>query len=278
MKITASIVTYRTDRAELGKVLQCLVESCVDVVYVVDNSPSDELREFLKAFSDSVVGKGVEYIFGQGNVGYGAAHNIAIRWAMERGAVYHVVVNPDIYFDGGTIEALAAYMDANTDVGQVMPRIVYPNGELQYVCKMVPTPSDLIFKRFLPGSMTAKSMNRFQLKFTGYDSPMNVPYLSGCFMFFRVSTLESVGVFDERFFMYPEDIDITRRVHARFRTMFFPDVTVVHAHAAQSKTSKEMLWIHITNMIKYFNKWGWIFDRERRSINKKILKELHYNE
>lgn len=278
MKITASIVTYKTDTVELGKVLRCLVEACVEVVYVVDNSPNDELRGFVGAFGGSAVGKGVEYIFGQGNVGYGAAHNIAIRRAMECGALYHAVVNPDVYFDGGTIETLAAYMDANSDVGQVMPRIVYPNGELQYVCKMVPTPSDLIFKRFLPGSMTAKSMNRFQLKFTGYDSPMNVPYLSGCFMFFRVSALERVGLFDERFFMYPEDIDITRRVHARFRTMFFPDVTVVHAHAAQSKTSKKMLWIHITNMIKYFNKWGWVFDRERRSINKKILKELHYNE
>lgn len=269
--ISASIVTYNTDRAELAKVLQCTADSSVGKIYVVDNSPTDSLRDFVVPISPKI-----EYIFGQGNVGYGSAHNIAIKLAIDGGATYHVVINPDIYFEQCTIETLADYMDANPDVGQVMPKIVYPDGRLQYVCKMVPTPSDLIFKRFLPSSLTKKSLERFQLKFTGYDRKMNVPYLSGCFMFFRVSALQRVGLFDERFFMYPEDIDITRRMHAHYETMYNPVITVIHAHAAASKTSKRMLWIHISNMVKYFNKWGWIFDKERAQTNKKLLKELGY--
>lgn len=269
--ITASIVTYKTDRAELATVLQCAASSSIERIYIVDNSQEDELRDFAE-FSPKV-----EYIFGQGNVGYGAAHNIAIRKSIESGATYHVVINPDIQFGKGVIEELASYMDKNADVGQVMPRVVYPNGELQCVCKMIPTPSDLIFKRFLPASITAKSLHKFQLKFTGYNQEMNIPYLSGCFMFFRISALEKIGLFDERFFMYPEDIDITRRMHAKFRTMFYPKVSIVHAHAAESKSNKKMLWIHITNMIKYFNKWGWVFDSERKSVNKQLLKELKYN-
>ena len=92
-----------------------------------------------------------------------------------------------------------------------MPKVYYPNGELQYLCKLIPTPFDLMFKRFLPSSIVERRMIKFQLRFTKYNKIMNVPYLSGCFMFFRISALQDIGLFDERFFMYPEDIDITRR-------------------------------------------------------------------
>ena len=96
------------------------------------------------------------------------------------------------------------------------------------------------------------------------------------FVNFRTSCFKKVGLFDERFFMYPEDIDITRRMHKYYRTMFWPDVTVVHAHRAASYKSKKMLKIHMWNMIKYFTKWGWIFDKERRDWNKQLLEELGY--
>lgn len=269
--ITASIVIYKTDPKELEAVLNCSIESPVERIYIIDNSPCNNLQWVVD------LSPKIEYIFGHGNIGYGSAHNIAIRKSIDLGVKYHVVINPDIKFESGTIENLAAYMDQNDDVGQVMPKVIYPNGELQYVCKMIPTPSDLIFKRFLPLSLTQKSMDRFQLKFTGYDKEMCVPYLSGCFMFFRIDALKDIGLFDERFFMYPEDIDITRRMNEKYRTMFYPNVSIIHAHAAASKTSKKMLWIHIVNMIKYFNKWGWVFDKKRYKTNKKLLKILNYN-
>lgn len=105
---------------------------------------------------------------------------------------------------------------------------------------------------------------------------MNVPYHQGSFMFFRLECFKKVGLFDERFFMYPEDIDITRRMHKWYRTMFVPSVTIVHAHRAASYKSKKMLKIHMVNMIKYFNKWGWIVDKERSAWNRKLLEELGY--
>lgn len=82
------------------------------------------------------------------NCGYGAGHNIAIREAMEVGAIYHVIVNPDIYFGEGVLEQLVAYMNVNKEIGLVMPKILYPNGELQYLCKLLPTPFDLLLRRF----------------------------------------------------------------------------------------------------------------------------------
>lgn len=265
--ITASIVTFHTTHKDLERLIECVNKSPISKLFVIDNSTNDELRDFVTKYDN------VSYIHSI-NLGYGSGHNVAIRKAIELNSDYHVVLNPDIFWEGNVIGTLADFMDLNPDVGQVMPKVFYPNGDLQYLCKMCPSPMDLIFKRFLPSKFTQKRLEKFQLRFTGYNQIMNVPYLSGCFMFFRVSALKDIGLFDEHFFMYPEDIDITRRMHARYKTIFFPYVSIVHAHAAASKTNKKMLKIHIINMIKYFNKWGWVFDKERKQFNKQLLKEL----
>lgn len=265
--ITASIVTFHTKKNDLNILFACVEKSSIDIVFVIDHSSDEDCSELI-SISDKI-----RYIPHE-NLGYGSGHNVAIREAIKINSDYHVVLNPDIYWEGDVIESLTEYMNKCPDVGQVMPKVFYPNGELQYLCKMSPSPFDLIFKRFLPERLTRKRLEKFQLRFTGYDKLMNVPYLSGCFMFFRVSALKDVGLFDERFFMYPEDIDITRRMHAKYKTMFYPNVSIVHAHAAESKTDKRMLKIHIINMIKYFNKWGWIIDKERREFNRRLLIEL----
>ena len=99
----------------------------------------------------------------------------------------------------------------------------------------------------------------------------------GCFMFLRMSAINNIGMFDENIFMYTEDIDLTRRIHKKYKTMFWPEVTIVHAHKRSSYKNKKLLKIHIKSAIKYFNKWGWIFDSERRKWNKEVLNELGYN-
>jgi GT2 family glycosyltransferase len=111
------------------------------------------------------------------------------------------------------------------------------------------------------------------MRASGYNKTMNVPYLSGCFMFLRVKALKEIGLFDERFFMYPEDIDLTRRIHSKYQTVFYPEVSVIHNHAQDSYKNYRMLWIHISNMVKYFNKWGWIFDSERRKVNNEYVRQ-----
>jgi GT2 family glycosyltransferase len=155
-----------------------------------------------------------------------------------------------------------------TDVGLVMPKVIFPNGQIQYLCKLVPTPLDLISRILLPKKIWAKNNFKFEMRSTNYNKEMFVPYLSGCFMFLRIDALRKCGLFDERFFMYPEDIDLSRRIASQYRTMFYPGAIVYHEYAAASKKSIKMLLIHTFNIIKYFNKWGWIFDSERRRLNK----------
>jgi len=167
-------------------------------------------------------------------------------------------------------------MDLNTDVGLIMPKVFYPNGELQYLCKLIPTPVDILFRWLLPSALFKKRDNRFKLLFSNYNKTMNVPYLSGCFMFFRINILNDIGFFDERFFMHFEDLDLSRRIHEKYRTMYFPFVSIVHAHAASHRKNLKMMLIGLKSAIKYFNKWGWWFDKGRRQFNSRILGELGF--
>lgn len=274
MKIFSSIVTYKSSRSDLQIVIECVNKSIIEKLYIVDNSPTDELKEFVLSLSDKI-----EYIFGHGNVGYGAAHNIAIRKSIEQNSTYHVVINPDIIFEKDVIDSLMQYMDNNIDVGQIMPKVFYPNGELQYLCKLIATPFDLIGRRFFPlKKYVEKRNNKYELRFTDYNQIINVPSLSGCFMFIRTDILKQIEGFDERFFMYCEDFDLCRRIGKLSKTIFFPKVSITHNYEKGSYRNNKLLNYHIQSAIKYFNKWGWFFDKERKKINKQTLIDLGYKD
>lgn len=264
---TVSLVTYRHSLADIRNLVESVLNSACFRLYIVDHSPDTELGRELAVLAENKI-----CYISQANKGYGAGHNTAIREAMREGVAFHIVVNPDIAFAEGTMERIVAYMEKNPETGLLMPKTVSPKGNLLYNCKLVPSPLDLIYKRFAPSFMKKKRMHRFMMKDFDYGKILDVPYLCGCFMAFNCEVLKMTGAFDERFFMYPEDIDITRRIFgAGYRTVYYPEEKVTHVHTRSSYRSIYMLWIHIVNMIRYFNKWGWIFDRERVAINAKIL-------
>lgn len=268
--LTSSIVLYRTPTQQIETILNCIRNSnCVDILYVIDNSPDVTDKEIFSDFSF------VKYIEHE-NTGYGSSHNIALRKAIENGSDYHLILNPDIEFQGNVLNILINYMEENGDVVYMLPKVLYPNGELQYLCKLLPTPSDLILRRFLPkNNWTKKFDDKYTLVHSGYNKIMNPPCLSGCFMFMRTAVLRENNIFfDEKFFMYMEDFDLMRRLHRVGRTIFYPEVTIIHNHEKASYKNKKMLKMHIKSAIIYFNKYGWFFDKERRVMNKKIETEI----
>ncbi len=268
--ISASIVTFHSPENEIKNLLNGLVNSAISTIYIIDNSLNDSLRS-VQHISNKII-----YIH-NANLGYGAGHNIAINKALELKNKYHIVINPDIYLEGNSINILKEYMDNHPNVGLVMPQILYPNGKIQYLCKLLPTPIDLIIRRFIPiSSYQEKSNYKYELRFTNYDKEMEVPALSGCFMFIRCSVLDKIGGFDERFFMYAEDLDLCRRIGEISQTIFYPNARVFHAYEKGSYKNKKLLKYHIISIIKYFNKWGWFFDKKRRKKNKEILNSLQY--
>ena len=270
--ITASVVLYNTPKSQIDSLFASVLSSCVNKLFVIDNSPKKSEIDF-ESISSKII-----YIKND-NKGYGGSHNIALKRAVELGAKYHVVLNPDISFEPAVLEKLSSFMDENPDANYVLPKVIYPNGELQYLCKLLPTPSDLIFRRFIPSVCFLKSWKekkdaRYCLKDSGYNMIVNPPCLSGCFMFLRISAIKEHNLFfDDRFFMYFEDFDLIRRLHKVGKTLYYPEVTIIHNHAKESYKSKKMLMVHIKSAIKYFNKWGWIFDKERKLWNRLILEE-----
>lgn len=267
LDFTCSIVLYQNDLTLLKLAVDSVLQTSLSFrIYLVDNSPDDRLREV--ATDDRI-----EYIFNNRNIGFGAAHNIAIEICKPLSA-YHLILNPDIEFGPDTIEKIFVYMEQHPQVGQLLPKVLYLDGQIQRLCKLLPTPYDLIGRRFLSNKLTGSRNHRYELGMFSYDFRLNVPNLSGCFMFLRNSVLEKVGGFDPRYFMYLEDIDLTRRIHAVAETIFFPDVAVYHGYAKGSYVNKNLLKYHIASAIKYFNKWGWFFDKQRGQFNKAVLKTL----
>ena len=266
--ITVSIVTFHTAIEELQKCLQSLTSSHIECIFIIDNSQEDYIRTFCATQPK------IEYI-PQDNIGYGAAHNIAIAKSIARHATYHLVLNSDVYFAPDSINAIESYMDEHPDVGQLIPNTIYPDGQLQHVVRLLPTPAIQILRRFLPKTWFQKQNNQFLLSDWKHDKPLNVPFHMGCFMFFRNTILQEVGGFDERFFMYMEDIDLTRRVHRKAKTLFWPTITIVHNHQRASYKNRRLLKIHIQSAIRYFNKWGWLVDKERTKWNQIVMKEIN---
>lgn len=271
--ITASVVLYNTDSEQFNMLLECVKKSeVVSKFFVIDNSP-------IKRREISQLWDKIEYIEHE-NTGYGSSHNIAIKKAIEFNAEYHIVLNPDIRFDCNVLSELQNYMDSNSDVNYILPKVLYPDGELQYLCKLLPTPSDLFFRRFIPSfgplkKLKEKKNDRYTLKISGYNSIINPPCLSGCFMFMRCKSLQENNIFfDDSFFMYFEDFDLVRRLHRVGKTIFYPNVSIIHDHAKASYKSKRMLKIHIKSAFKYFKKYGWFLDKERSEMNEKILQEI----
>ncbi|WP_282638526.1 glycosyltransferase family 2 protein [Sphingobacterium thalpophilum] len=270
MIVTGSIVLYRNDRSILEAAVESFLKSdLVTSLYLVDNSPTDELKDLSQD-------KRIIYIHNPSNPGFGAAHNIALKSAIEVGATYHLILNPDVYYGDGVIEELTEVMMKAPLIGNIMPKVLYPDGSTQYLCKLLPTPYDWIGRRFNPfKKLVEKRNNLFELRFTKYEKVMDVPYLSGCFMYLRISSLKKIGLFDEGIFMYGEETDLCRRlIKGGYRTVFYPKVSIFHHFEKGSHKSWRLTKIGMQSAIYYFNKWGWFFDKERKKINQQTLKNL----
>lgn len=294
--ITASVVTYNHCLKDIEPVLKSLTSSPVSHIFVIDHSDKyrsleTELKEFQmrinKTQAENPTKASVEFQFStfylqystqihyvkHVNNGYGGGHNVALKMAKETGTKYHLVVNPDVWFDKNVIPSMMDYMDENPDVGHMMPKVLFPDGSIQPLVRLLPSPVDMVGRLFMLISYMKRN-EQFELHDSNYDMILNAPFLSGCFMFLRMETLDRVGMFDDRFFMYAEDIDLTRRIHARYKTVFFPRVEIFHKFTRGSSKNLRLFFIHTFSIIKYFNKWGWLKDDLRDKYNKEVLDDI----
>jgi len=252
--VTACIVTHHSDIDGLRNAIESFnAATCNTHLDIVDNASSADYRTQLDALACNVIDAG-------SNAGFGHGHNVGLRHAPS--SRYHLVLNPDVVIHKDALESMVRTMDAHPEIGLLGPKILNPDDSIQPLNKRAPTVLDLFLRRFAFGGLkhwapSRKRVDYFTMQDVGYNASCEVDFMSGCFMLFRRDALEALGGFDERFFMYLEDADITRRMHARSKVMYYPDASITHAWQRGSHKSMKLFCVMLHSMWVYFNKWGW---------------------
>lgn len=266
MKIIASLVLFKHRYQDIKQTLTSLFEELsVTRVVIVDNGTH---CDWLNDFSHEKL----DVIRLPENKGFGAGHNTVFE-RYGHTAPFILICNPDIVFARGEIDKLYQF-SLGRGVGLSIPKVVYPDGSLQHGCKLLPGPYQLFMRRFLSRSAGAVN-NDYELRLADYSKPFFAPSLSGCFMLISREVLRDVHGFDPRFFMYLEDVDLSRRVScSQHIVSYCPNSLVVHESQRRSYVDLRFMLYHIVSAIRYFNKWGWFLDRQRRRLNRRCLDKL----
>lgn len=268
LDVCVSFVLFGNDREEIERAIAQAQASPLAVhIVVIDNSlPSLDL-DFARRPSVTIVTTGA-------NLGYGRGHNIALAASKGR-CRYNLVMNTDLQMGQEVLPGMVAFMDARPDVGLTMPKVRYPDGSLQRLCRLLPVPADLLGRRFFANTRWARARNeKYEFHDWDYDTVAEFPFLSGCFMLMRRSVLDQVGHFDERYFLYAEDLDLSRRIHAAARTLYVPMQSVVHEYRSQARPSLRRLRYAAVSLTRYFTKWGWVHDPARDRANRKTVEQF----
>jgi GT2 family glycosyltransferase len=265
--IAASMVLYHNHPDCFGPAVRSFLDSDPRArIAIVDNSSRSLQHDLFQ--HDRVT-----YIFPGRNLGFGAGHNLAFENLSS--ADFHLLLNPDVNFSPAVVRELLSFAASDAGIGAVMPKICFPNGSLQGLCKLLPTPFDLMLRRFIPVRFLQEMhRRRYELHDLPQDRVIEVPSLSSCFLLLRSALFRELGGFDERYFMYMEDVDLIRRIGDRARTVYYPFVTVEHEYAKGSYKDRRLLRYHLQSAVKYFSKWGWYFDAARARRNAEALGAL----
>jgi len=269
--VVASIVLYKHSKEEILQVAKDFFDSSTGLrrkLCLIDNSP--EKSDYSNEENDIL-----EYHHTNHNGGYGYGHNKAIH-ANQGNTKYHVVLNPDIQIKDNVINKLFKEMEANKNIGLCSPQINNADGTNQFQSRRLPKFS-YILKRgteaFFPKSKKffQKENDEENLK-SLYDKKKAfvAPFISGCFMFMRGTHLNKVKGFDEKYFMYYEDYDLSRRLAEKGKNVVFPQHSITHDWQRSSTKSLKLLKAHATSMMRYFSKYGFIKDKTRDKINKEV--------
>ncbi len=228
----------------------------IDKILLVDNSPYNYLKKKILKFSKVV------YIFVNKNIGFSKGHNLSRKYLSSQN--YHLIINPDIVIeDKQLISNLINYLDKNSNISMIQPLIIgYPDYQIQYLCKRNPTLLIQIirafFNKFIQRYKFLRLYNdKYEMRDLAYKNKVvESSYLSGAFMLCRTKNLNKVSWFDERFFMYLEDADLTRRLSMFGRCVHYPLLKVRHVWARGSHKNKLLKIIAIFSFLKYSLKWG----------------------
>lgn len=254
-----SIVTVNWKVADLvGELLGSIAanrEGLEIEVFVVDNDSGDDIEDVIAKFrarSDVPV----TLIRNDRNLGFAKANNQAIRRASGR---YVALLNPDARLTRGALKRMKEWMDARPDVGIAGPKLLNPDGSLQESVRRFPRLLDqaLILLKLHHLWPSAPPLKAYLAKGFDYGKEQDVDQLMGAALFVRRKVFESVGLLDERYFIWFEEVDFCKRAkQSGWGVIYVPSVQVIHhggASFAKAMTLKKQRYF-TSSMAKYFRK------------------------
>lgn len=224
-------------------------------ILVVDNHSEDESIGFIRAQLSAL--PNVRIIEQRGNLGYGRGNNAGAAFA--RGE-YILILNPDNVLPPDGAEKLLTALKDDPNAGAIGPALVYPDGSIRPSARRFPSPRDLFQKRMFPITWHAAYEEERQR----LDSApaVDVDWLVGACLLMRNDLYKELGGFDERFFLFFEDIDLCRRIHARGKkVIYLSSLKVLDRKGRLSGSSilslitRRTTRIHLGSAVKYFWKW-----------------------
>ena len=248
--VSVIIVSYKV-RYYIEQCLYSVLRSVPDAeIFVVDNDSADGSVEFLrKRFPQ------VEVIDNGCNAGFGKANNIALAKATGR---YVLFLNPDTVVAERTIPGCIEYMDAHPDTGAVGVRMQYGDGHFALESRRsLPTPSVAFWHMTGIGRLFSHSrvFAKYHLSYLDRDRECRIDVVSGAYMFIRKEALDKIGGFDEAFFMYGEDIDLSYRILQQgYKNCYLPLPIVHYKGESTNKTSYRYAKVFYDAMNIFFDK------------------------
>lgn len=263
-EISIAVLSYRSPellKLSLNAIQRSLVGGVFSYEILVVDSATEEDTEMLlrEEFPD------VRFFPHQKNVGFRALVNTAI--SMAKGETFFLM-NADVLLTPGIIEKATTYLADHPDVGLIGPKQLYFDGTLQATCFHFYRPQTILYRRtwlkYAP--FAQKHLAWFTMEDFDHQSPRTVDWLMGSVLITRRTHVKKVGLMDDRFFMYMEDVDWCRRFwEAGLKVVYYPEITVYHylgkgsarGGLLRSLLFNRLTWYHITSGIKYFAKyWG----------------------
>lgn len=218
-------------------------------IFVVDNESTDQTRAIIRNMGQTQI-----EIISSENRGFGFGHNVVLN---KLESTYHFIVNPDIQIkDSHELQVMIDYMNENPNVGLLSPLILNEDGSIQYLFRKQPTVLDAAI-RFAGKNVLRKRQEKFINLDSGYNKILPIENASGSFMLLRTDVFKKIRGFDERYFMYYEDADLTRKVNEISTAMFVPTASVTHSWERANGKKIKYIWIMLQSLYKYMHKWGW---------------------
>ena len=267
--VSVSIVFYHSPLDELRVAVESLRASLSQArdggkldragVWLVDNG-SDDMSLLDRVVADALGEEWIslEIVRGQGNVGYGAGHDLAITAATSD---YHLVLNPDVVLSRRAIGEAIEYMEANPAVSLLTPHVVDPHGERQFLCKRYPSVLVLFLRGFAPRALRRRfegPLHRYEMHdMAEHQVRVGIPIATGCFMFARMAALREIGGFSPKYFLYFEDFDLSLRLGRIADIAYVPQVHITHSGGGASRKGWTHRRLFMRSALRFFRDHGW---------------------